>query len=165
MTSYAETVLFLLNLGLTLSMFALAVAWWRDQRAERIESDRRAASLADRVTRLEGQATAHRMRIDSTKSHDDSRGVARPRTGQATLPEPTLISVPNLAAGGIEQGASVITSSELGRRFGAIWEQADAGADAEAIARATGQLIGQVELILGLKRQLEAATSGSPERK
>ena len=43
----------------------------------------------------------------------------------------------------------------------AIWALADAGAPAEAIARETGQPIGQVELILGLRRQLGRARRGA----
>jgi hypothetical protein len=60
--------------------------------------------------------------------------------------------IPSLAASVPE--ASAEAASELGRRFGAIWALADAGDPAEAIARKTGQPIGQVELILGLRRQL-----------
>ena len=45
-------------------------------------------------------------------------------------------------------------------RFGGVWGMADAGMPAEAIARETGQPIGQVELILGLRRQLLAAEAG-----
>lgn len=41
--------------------------------------------------------------------------------------------------------------AEMARRFGGIWDLADSGASPLAIARATGQPIGQVELILGLR--------------
>jgi hypothetical protein len=44
----------------------------------------------------------------------------------------------------------------LGRRFAAVWEMADSGATPEAIARETGHPIGQVELILGLRRRIPA---------
>ncbi len=71
---------------------------------------------------------------------------------------PTLIEIPNLTS----QASKVTESaaSELATRFGAIWEQADAGESAESIARSSGQPIGQVELILALRRQL-TAHSGS----
>ena len=65
-----------------------------------------------------------------------------------------LIAVPNLAALPSEDAAEA--TAELGRRFGAIWLMADQGAPAEEIARACGQPIGQVELILGLRRQVAA---------
>jgi hypothetical protein len=65
---------------------------------------------------------------------------------------PTLILVPSLAAS--DPDAPSAAAVELGQRFGAIWALADAGESPDAIARTTGQPIGQVELILGLRRQL-----------
>jgi hypothetical protein len=65
---------------------------------------------------------------------------------------PTLILVPSLAAS--DPDAPTAAAVELGQRFGAIWRLADAGEPLDAIARKTGQPIGQVELILGLRRQL-----------
>lgn len=64
---------------------------------------------------------------------------------------PTLIAVPSLASPGSEAVASE-ASAELGRRFGAIWTMADAGDSLGSIAKATGHPVGQVELILGLRR-------------
>lgn len=72
---------------------------------------------------------------------------------------PTLIAIPNLAAPPQEETESA--AAELGQRFGAIWDLADEGASPEAIARRTGQPVGQVELILALRRQL-ANKSGGP---
>jgi hypothetical protein len=43
----------------------------------------------------------------------------------------------------------------LSRRHGPIWDLAAAGEPAGEIARATGQPIGQIELILALRRQAE----------
>jgi hypothetical protein len=80
-----------------------------------------------------------------------------PGSGPGAGAGPTLIAVPDLS-GPPPEGAAA--STELARRFGAIWDLADAGASAEAIARGTGQPIGQVELILGLRRQLVAAAEG-----
>jgi hypothetical protein len=68
-------------------------------------------------------------------------------------PGPTLIAVPKIA------GATELPTSPpkgLTHRFSPIWELADKGASAEAIARVTGQPVGQVELILGLRRQAGA---------
>ena len=67
---------------------------------------------------------------------------------------PTLISVPNLADTPVT-GAS--PGADLLRRFGAICDLADREQSAAAIARATGQPIGLVELVLGLRRQLVTA--------
>ena len=82
------------------------------------------------------------------------KGPRRPdRAAEARGAGPTLIEVPDL---GITEGEAD-PGAELGRRYGGIWELADAGATAEAIARATGQPVGQVELILNLRRQSAAA--------
>jgi hypothetical protein len=71
---------------------------------------------------------------------------------------PTLIAVPSLSVSPSEAVLeAAAAAAELGRRFGAIWALADAGETPEAIGRATGQPIGQVELILGLRRQLAQA--------
>ncbi len=63
-----------------------------------------------------------------------------------------LIAVPSLAAAGSEavahEAAAILT-----RRYGPIWDLADSGQAVEAIAGATGQPVGQVELILALRRQ------------
>ena len=72
---------------------------------------------------------------------------------------PTLIAVPSMAAGGSEVIAQEAATG-LGRRFGPIWDLADAGEPAGAIARATGHPIGQVELILALRRQTEGPKAG-----
>jgi hypothetical protein len=71
---------------------------------------------------------------------------------------PTLIAVPSLAAASMPSTSAVTT--DLGRRFGPIWDLADTGATPDAIARSTGQPIGQVELILALRRQLAANANG-----
>jgi hypothetical protein len=88
--------------------------------------------------------------------------MATPRVdpGEATaVGGPTLITVPALslsASGAAAEAAAA--AEELGRRFGAIWGLADAGATADAIACTTELPIGQVELILGLRRQLSHAS-------
>lgn len=72
--------------------------------------------------------------------------------------EPTLIAVPSLEdAPGNRQN----TVGGLRDRYAAIWTLADNGASAEVIARATGQPIGQIELILGLRRQIDGTTTNS----
>jgi hypothetical protein len=64
----------------------------------------------------------------------------------------TLIAVPDLAreaAPGDPQAGE-----ELGQKHREIWALAEAGTPIEEIARQTGQPIGEVELIVGLRRRL-----------
>jgi hypothetical protein len=72
------------------------------------------------------------------------------------MPGPTLITVPSMAAPGSE--IIVREAAEtLSHRYGPIWDLADAGETASAIARTTGHPIGQIELILALRRQAEVS--------
>jgi hypothetical protein len=72
--------------------------------------------------------------------------------------EPTLITVPKLAAAQDRQALQ----GGLSQRDAAIWDLAQKGASPDVIARATGQPIGQIELILGLRRQLDANRTNIP---
>lgn len=83
--------------------------------------------------------------------------VPGPPDEPARPPGPTLIAVPDLSARPVESAEAEV-EAELAQRFGAIWALADAGQSAEAIFRSTGLPIGQVELILGLRRR-NAATA------
>ena len=90
-----------------------------------------------------------------SKQEPTSRRVDR---AEATvLAGPTLIRVPNLAWKSVDSPLS----TDLEQRFGPIWEMADAGVPEDLIARETGLPIGQVELILGLKRP-RTAGGGRP---
>jgi hypothetical protein len=73
--------------------------------------------------------------------------------------EPTLIAVPNLAAAANDRDVVV---NGLTQRYAAIWSLAASGSSAEVIARATGQPIGQIELILGLRRQIDGTRTTIP---
>lgn len=90
---------------------------------------------------------------------DPSSPVPHPRSG--TNP-PVLIAVPDLSGPGPGVGTQAdparraSAARELSRRFERVWSMADAGSDAAAIAAATGQPIGQVEVVLNLRRRLEA---------
>jgi hypothetical protein len=87
-----------------------------------------------------------------------SRAARRVDPGaSATASGPTLISVPDLAA---PPASNSEAAAELDRRFGPVWAMADAGMAADAIARETRYPIGQVELILGLRRRLLVAEAG-----
>ncbi len=72
----------------------------------------------------------------------------------SAIPGPTLIAVPSMAVPGSETIAHDAAEA-LSRRYAPIWDLADAGEAPSAIARTTGQPIGQVELILALRRQAE----------
>ena len=75
------------------------------------------------------------------------------------IPGPTLITIPSMAAPGSETIAHEAAET-LSRRYGPIWDLADAGESPSAIARATGHPVGQVELILALRRQADAPAPG-----
>jgi hypothetical protein len=121
---------------------------------------RRQQSIEALLARLEAErhqafSTAAAAAPGSSTSAAESRPphpqrADRPRP--SAVGGPTLITVPSLAATTPE--VSSTAAAELGRRFGAIWELADSGQSPDAIARTTGLPVGQVELILGLRRQL-----------
>jgi hypothetical protein len=123
---------------------------------------RRQQSIEVLLSRLDvGRGPARESPIEAGSSAVGAAGVEAP--GQRVDPAaatavggPTLIAVPSLSAS--DANASTAVAEELGRRFGAIWALADAGETAEAIARTTGHPVGQVELILGLRRQLSQSS-------
>jgi hypothetical protein len=71
----------------------------------------------------------------------------------------SLISVPDLASLPEDRDPR---SSPLSQRYAAIWTLADQGASPEVIAKATGQPIGQIDLILGLRRHIDGSRSTIP---
>ena len=108
-------------------------------------------ALEARLARIEASATEAAIAIAS-------RGVRRADRGTPASPGgPLLISVPSLAA---PPTPAREAAAELESRFGDVWARADAGMPAEAIARETGHPIGQVELILGLRRRRPVAEAG-----
>jgi hypothetical protein len=116
-----------------------------------------------RTRRDEGQG-AEPFAMPGTWSSRPAALLGKRGSGRAGGPagdhfaEPKLIAVPNLSAGFDRQA----THSGLSHRHAAIWDLADSGASAEVIARATGQPIGQIELILGLRRQLDGGRTSIP---
>jgi hypothetical protein len=80
------------------------------------------------------------------------RGAVR----NASAHEPTLIAVPNLEDA---PGNREVTDGGLKERYAAIWTLADKGASVDVIARATGQPVGQIELILALRRRFDETKS------
>ena len=147
---------------------ALGVLWRRVRALPMDEISRGIENLAERqraveslLTRLEAREASRAARTSAPASSRGSgpspiapRRADRGETNAAR--GPTLIAVPHLPAPASEGSAA----AELGRRFGAIWALADSGASADEIARNTGQPIGQVELILGLRRQVNAPPTG-----
>jgi hypothetical protein len=73
--------------------------------------------------------------------------------------EPSMIAVPDMAGLPDERDSS---SSPLSQRYAAIWTLADQGASPDVIAKATGQPIGQIELILGLRRHIDGSRTTIP---
>lgn len=111
------------------------------------EVERRYKTLEDRLARVEGSASG------ALGAHPGGpRGRRRVDRG-----EPTLIAVPNLAA---RPSPASEVASGLGRRFGDVWALTDAGVPVAVVARETGYPIGQVELILGLRRRVVAGEGG-----
>jgi hypothetical protein len=159
----ATTVIVILAVFLAVVSAFAGALWWQVRSLPLIRAGRLATELAERQRALEGLIRTLEKRGSTSTSRDrimvsgSSSGVSkrsrRTDLGESTaVAGPTLIAVPDLAA-----SPSPTASAELGRRFGAIWSLADAGHAPDEISRRSGQPIGQVELILGLRRQLVAS--------
>ncbi len=136
---------------------ALGVLWRRVRSLPIDEISRGIENLAERQRAVESLLT----RLEEREASRAAPAAAPRRVDRAETKAsrgPTLISVPHLAAPAHEGSAA----ADLDRRFGAIWALADSGASAEEIARGTGQPIGQVELILGLRMQRNASPAEPP---
>jgi hypothetical protein len=168
--SLAVTLIAALALMLAAASAVAGALWWRQRSTPLVEAARLARDLAERQKALEALLERlERLEADAGPESDPPPPVAEP-PGSPTVrhrfdpprPDavrgPTLIAVPDLSATG---SAAPPLSAELARRFGDVWALADAGVPAAAIARRTGQPIGQVELILGLRRQV-AVGEGRP---
>jgi hypothetical protein len=68
---------------------------------------------------------------------------------------PTLIAIPDLAEA--DRAIDPQVETDLSLRHADVWALAATGASPEDIARQTGQPIGQVELIVGLYRQVRSS--------
>lgn len=162
-----ELALFVgLGSGLAAALTLLGVIVRRLQSAPFAE----AARLVEELAGLQRQLESSIARMEALQASWDtrkqtaelklvderSRPIRRVDNGDGgAVAGPTLIAIPNMSAPQSARPAKA--SAELGQRFGAIWELADAGIAAEGIARKTGQPIGQVELILNLRRQMTGA--------
>jgi hypothetical protein len=123
----------------------------RHEVARRLEElTNRHRALEARLAKLEAAAELPLV--------EGRRASRRVDPGEAAIGGPTLIAIPSLGA---PASPSTETADELARRFGAVWALADAGLPTEAVARETGYPVGQVELILGLRRRLNASGMGA----
>ncbi|HZW29807.1 MAG TPA: hypothetical protein VFF52_03815 [Isosphaeraceae bacterium] len=167
-----------LLLGIAASPLAWVALLQRRSRSDR-QMERRfhelTARLHDLQVRLERCESSSRTRAGSGKTLPvvstrewpitASTPLAGSGPGRTTFPsaaiadESPLITVPNLASTSQDRQA---TQGSLAQRYAAIWTLADSGTSPEVIARATGQPIGQIELILGLRRQIDGARTTRP---
>jgi hypothetical protein len=167
-----------LLLGIAISPLAWVAIWNHRSRSERL-IERRFVELQGRLGNLDERMAGCESSLLTLQSRgESSRGNAtrpRPIPAAATMGwlrsdgaeaapggspgEVRLISVPNLAAATGDREAML---SGLTQRYAAIWALADKGATADVIARATGQPIGQIELILGLRRQIDGTRTTIP---
>lgn len=166
--------LFATVVGLLAVLGSISVVLRR--RTARLEAT--VADLAGRVRDLEAAGFA-RFVAASTRPEPDPTPPRHPLARQADRPAPspspkpptpsgpTLIAVPNLAVGpsGPAPSATPGAAADLGRRFGDVWALADSGASAQSIAGRTGHPVGQVELILGLRRQAAPAEAPPADRR
>jgi hypothetical protein len=172
----------ILNFAATSVLLAgtgIVVVWLTSRRAQRPWDrwvERRLGELNQRIQSLEarldkngktkssgdGETVSSQMvelRCNGhllTTTNDRQRHESRARIDGDEAP---LIVIPNLAAAGNDRDAVV---SGVTQRYSAIWSLAASGSSPEVIARATGQPVGQIELILGLRRQIDGTRTTIP---
>jgi len=147
------------------------VLWYRKRRARllaaELEQDLRTLRRLDefiRSGREPGKPLPTTISGESRQAQDPSSNPANHPPLSEFIPKPdetppTLISVPCLESRSVEDAAHA--GDELGRRHAAIWQMADSGRSAEEISTTTGQPIGEIELILGLRRQIQSVSAES----
>jgi hypothetical protein len=122
-----------------------------ESRLERLETDNGSASRAKPPSGSERVVPADMTKEKiSVPSASEGRGLPQ----QGGVP---LIAVPDLTT--IDSHMDGNAEPALGDRYTEIWSLAAAGVPGEDIARRTGQPIGQVELIIGLYRQIHSGRS------
>jgi hypothetical protein len=99
-----------------------------------------------------GRSLPNKPFLSSWRRTDEARNLPQQE-------DTSLISVPNLASSPDEREPS---PSPLSQRYSAIWDLADQGASPEVIAKATGQPIGQIDLILSLRRHIDGPRTTIP---
>lgn len=162
--SPALTLALLITLAVLLAVVSAVAGalWWRVRSIPTIRAVQLARTLAERqevletlIARLEAAESKPKARTATVRRFPDPSTLTTTRrvdlAETSTPPGPTLIAVPNIAA---PAELPATPPRGLTHRFSPVWELADKGASADAIARVTGHPVGQVELILGLRRQL-----------
>ena len=142
-----------------LCLAATGIACWIGFR--RLEAVRRVTSerldeLTRRLRLIEARKPDVRMtsRVPgpfSPKPHSPGRRADCEPQG----PSPTLIAIPNLAEEA--QAVDPQVETDLSLRHAEVWALAETGVAPAEIARRTGQPIGQVELVVGLYRQVHSS--------
>ena len=158
------------------AVVAIGIAWGVGRLA--VEGARRADRIESRLAALE--VVVRRIEAAMPQTAGVGPPTGTPSRSSGTVPSatavrtpkpgpiwPTLIAVPDLSKRGGTVGTQAegawrgAASADLESRFGRVWALAEAGAGPERIAAATGQPIGQVMLVLSLRRRLsgEAGTA------
>jgi hypothetical protein len=167
-----------LLLGIAGSPLAWVALHHRKSQLERLMDERwneltaELRRLEGRLALAEGAGQSAGGKREAAPSENGTNGRAYPKgpflsSGRRAaeprvLPQEndtSLISVPNLASQPEDREAA---SNPLSQRYAAIWTLADQGASPEVIAKATGQPIGQIELILGLRRHIDGSRTSIP---
>jgi hypothetical protein len=123
----------------------------------RRHGERQTAELARRLRLLESRiqrADAPQGASPGPRGLDLAKGRSLSKAPEER-DAPILIAIPDLGARDPEPGDR--SETELGQRHGEAWTLAAAGASPAEIARQTGQPIGEVEVIVGLYRQLHGS--------
>jgi hypothetical protein len=167
-----------LLLGVAGSPLAWVALHHRKSKLEKLMEERWNAVTAElhrlegRLALAEGASRSANGKRELGSSQNGTKGGSLPSrpflsslrrsaaSGPVTQEDDTsLISVPNLASSADDRRPS---SSPLDQRYAAIWSLADQGASPEVIAKATGHPIGQIELILSLRRHIDGSRATIP---
>lgn len=140
LSNTVSNVLSILAIGFSIATWLMA---WRLHRRRSRE-----------IRRVSEEIEALRRELDALSNGElipaleGRKAVRRDRPRRSPIAGPILIEVPDLAVPAADHPG---LPPEMAERFGGIWDLADSGASADAIARATGQPIGRIELILALR--------------
>ncbi len=173
MLSHPSLVLALfavVGLATAVSLILLGAIWTRIRALTLDETSRHVAALARRQESIE--AVLRRLETARNSGGTEPASASNPvgvnlrvdrgETGGGR--GPTLIAIPSLAenrepGAGSSDRATEAVVADLTLRFGPIWDRAEAGESVGAIAQASGLPIGEVDLILGLRRRIETSRS------
>lgn len=163
--SLATATIITLSVLLAVVSALAGALWWRVRSAPLIRAAWLARELAERqealeslIARLEPQPRSPRRGAVSTANPSRTSTLRADPPVRDPIPGPTLIEVPDMSATGRDDPAR---GADLASRYGPIWDLAGRGESADAISRSTGLPIGQIELILGLRRRAETTGAGA----